>query len=180
MQQDLSIRELINRLARLDAATAWGGDLNPTQRAVLDYLHRANRFSRSPSHLADYLGTTRGTMSQTFKSLVQKGYVTEHRSTLDKRAIGFDLTSAGKSIATASHLLARALADLDQSDRDSLQASLGAVLGAILSQNAGRAFGVCKSCRHHQVTAQGGYCTLLSEPLLPDETRQICVEQEAP
>lgn len=180
MQQDVSIRELINRLARLEAATAWGGDLNPTQRAVLDYLVRANRFSRSPSHVADYLGTTRGTMSQTFKSLVHKGYVTERRSTLDKRAIGFDLTPAGQRIATAPQLLAGALADLGQSERDSLQAALRALLGAVLSQNAGRAFGVCNSCRHHKATAEGGYCRLLSEPLLPDETRQICVEQEAP
>ncbi|MDG1431396.1 MAG: MarR family winged helix-turn-helix transcriptional regulator [Paracoccaceae bacterium] len=62
----------------------------------MDYLGQANRFSRSPSHVAEYLGTTRGTVSQSFKSLVQKGYVTEHRSKFDKRIISFELTASGK------------------------------------------------------------------------------------
>ncbi|MCA8867626.1 MAG: MarR family transcriptional regulator [Rhodobacteraceae bacterium] len=179
MDQAPYIRELINRLARLDAATAWGGDLNPTQRAVLDYLGRTNRFSRSPSHVAEYLGTTRGTVSQSFKSLVQKGYVTERRSHLDKRVISFELTKNGKDIANAQHLLAGALADFTEDEKDSLLASLSAVLRGMLAQNAGRPFGICRSCRHHDTTSEGGYCRLLSEPLLPSETHQICFEQEA-
>nr|WP_306266084.1 MarR family winged helix-turn-helix transcriptional regulator [Pararhizobium sp. IMCC3301] len=179
MEQDLYIRELINRLARLDAATAWGGDLNPTQRAVLEYLGRANRFSRSPSHVAEYLGTTRGTMSQTFKSLTQKGYVTEHRSTLDKRAISFELTQTGKDIAIAQNALTGALADFPGGEKDRLLESLRAVLGDVLSHNRGRPFGICKSCIHHETSSNGGYCTLLAEPLLPFETDQICFEQVA-
>lgn len=178
MNQDLYIRELINRLARLDAATAWGGDLNPTQRAVLDYLGRANRFSRSPSHVAEYLGTTRGTMSQSFKSLVQKGYVNERRSKLDKRAISFELTATGKGIANAGNSLTDALSDYPECEKSTLLAALRAVLGGVLSQNKGRPFGICKSCTHHETTSNGGYCRLLSEPLLPIETHQICFEQE--
>tara|TARA_R110002074_G_scaffold389165_1_gene572338 strand:- start:1429 stop:2001 length:573 start_codon:yes stop_codon:yes gene_type:complete len=178
MKQDLYIRELINRLARLDAATAWDGDLNPTQRAVLDYLGRANRFSRSPSHVAEYLGTTRGTVSQSFKSLVQKGYVTEHRSKLDKRAISFELTKTGKIATSAKNPLTVALADHPEGETDRLMTSLRAVLGTMLSQNKGRPFGICNSCVHHEATSNGGYCTLLSEPLLPFETHQNCFEQE--
>ncbi|WP_281856960.1 MarR family winged helix-turn-helix transcriptional regulator [Litoreibacter halocynthiae] len=178
MKQTSHIRELINRLARLDAATAWGGDLNPTQRAVLDYLGRANRFSRSPSHVAEYLGTTRGTVSQSFKSLVQKSYVTEHRSKLDKRAISFELTETGKTVASVENPLAVALDDFSEGEKDNLLASLKGVLGAILSQNKGRPFGICSSCTHHETTSDGGYCTLLSEALLPFETHQICFEQE--
>lgn len=178
MKQDVYIRELINRLARLDAATAWGGDLNPTQHAVLDYLGRANRFSRSPSHVAQYLGTTRGTVSQSFKSLVQKGYVTERRSELDKRAISFELTATGKDIAKADNPLTAALAASPKGEQDTLLASLTTVLERVLSQNNGRSFGICKSCRHHEITSKGGYCRLLSEPLLPFETHQICFEQD--
>ena len=178
MEQALHIRELINRLARLDAATAWDGDLNPTQRAVLEYLEKANRFSRSPSHVAEYLGTTRGTVSQSFKSLVQKGYVTEHQSKKDKRAISFELTKTGKIIANTQHPLTGVLDDFTKGEKDSLLASLSAVLRGMLSQNSGRPFGICRSCRHHETTSEGGYCTLLSEPLLPYETHQICIEQE--
>lgn len=174
MNQDLHIRELINRLARLDAATAWGGDLNPTQRAVLDYLGKANRFSRNPSHIAEYLGSTRGTVSQSFKSLIQKGYVTERRSVFDKRVINFDLTVKGQDVANTDNPLTDVLAKYPQDEKDRLLASLR----GILSQNASRPFGVCKTCVHHKPTPDGGYCNLLSEPLLPVEIDQICFEQE--
>ena len=178
MKTDLHIRDLIKRLARLDAAAAWGGDLNPTQRAVLEYLGQANRFSRSPSHVAEYLGTTRGTVSQSFKSLLQKGYVTEHRSQLDKRAISFELTTAGQSIAKADNPLSGALVDFPDREKGALLASLRAVLGGVLDRNDGRSFGICNTCAHHQPTPEGGFCDLLSEPLLPAETQKICFEQE--
>lgn len=179
MNQDLHIRELINRLARLDSATAWDGDLNPTQRAVLDYLGRANRFSRSPSHVADYLGSTRGTVSQSFKSLVLKGYVSERRSALDKRAISFDLTAKGQDIVKAGNLLTNVLADLPSDQKEVLLEALQGVLGGVLSQSSGRPFGVCATCLHHQPAPDGGFCKLLSEPLTPIETAQICYEQES-
>ena len=178
MMQDLQIRELINRLARLDAATAWGNDLNPTQRAVLDYLGRANRFSRSPSHVAEYLGTTRGTVSQSFKSLVQKNYVTEHRSELDKRTIRFEFTSSGRDVSNADNYLMDALNDCTDGEKDALRSSLRAILGKVISKNKGRSFGLCKTCAHHLHTPDGGYCKLLAESLLPHEIHQICFEQE--
>jgi len=179
MNQEQHIRELINRLARLDAATGWGGDLNPTQRAVLDYLGRANRFSRSPSHVAEYLGSTRGTVSQSFKSLSQKGYVTERRSTLDKRAISFELTAKGQAIACADNTLTEVLSANSAEGNTILFSALNRVLGDMLARNEGRAFGICKTCKHHETRSDGGYCTLLSESLLPVETTQICFEQES-
>jgi DNA-binding MarR family transcriptional regulator len=179
MKRDIHIRGLINRLARLDAAKAWNGDLNPTQHAVLDYLGRANRFSRSPSHVAEYLGSTRGTVSQSFKSLVQKGYVTERRSALDRRTISFTLTASGQDIVMAGNSLTDALADSPADLKTVLLASLKMVLGEMLSQNAGRPFGICASCTHHEPTSDGGFCKLLSETLVPSETSQICYEQES-
>ncbi|MGB3179129.1 MAG: MarR family transcriptional regulator [Albidovulum sp.] len=179
MDRHLHIRELINRLARLDAASAWDGDLNPTQRAVLVYLGRANRFSKSPSHVAEYLGTTRGTISQSFKSLVQKGYVSEHRSTQDKRAIRFELTAAGEDIAQMEAGLEQGIAGLNDQQKQSLKASLSAVLTGCLNQNRGRAFGVCNTCMHFEPVMTGGFCRLLSEPLTVGDTSLICYEQES-
>ncbi|MGJ8617564.1 MAG: MarR family winged helix-turn-helix transcriptional regulator [Sulfitobacter sp.] len=179
MSQELHIRDLITRLARLDAATAWSGDLNPTQRAVLDYLGRANRFSRSPSHVAEYLGSTRGTVSQSLKSLSQKGYVTERRSTLDKRAISIELTAKGHAIARVDTPLTDVLSATPTEENDALLAALSRVLSDMLARNNGRAFGICKTCKYNNTTSDGGYCTLLSEPLLPVETTQICFEQES-
>ena len=39
------------------------------------FIARANRFSRTPAALADYAGSTRGTISQTLIALEQKGLV---------------------------------------------------------------------------------------------------------
>ncbi len=179
MQRELRIRELINRLARLDTAQAWQGDLNPTQSVVLDYLARANRFSRSPSHVADYLGTTRGTISQSLKSLGQKGYVVERRSQSDKRTIRFDLTDKGSEAALRPNVTARAIARLEDGASDGLIASLEAVLVSLLTENGGRPFGICSACRHFKPRRGGGYCTLLSEELSYSDAGQICHEQVA-
>lgn len=179
METHLYIRELINRLARLDAASAWVGDLNPTQRAVLHYLGRANRFSRSPSHVAEYLGTTRGTISQSFKSLLQKGYVTERRSAHDKRAISFELTAKGRHVAKLGGGLDQSISRLAEAEKQALQTVLTGILKTHISRNGGRAFGLCNTCMHFQPLDTGGFCRLLSEPLAPEETSLICHEQQS-
>lgn len=177
MTRSPTIRSLINRLARLDAAETWGDDLNPVQIAALDYLARANRFSRSPSHVADYLGTTRGTMSQTLKALARKGYVSEIRSEVDRRSISFGLTAKGRNAATRAGLLDAAIAGLDADAQAQLEARLSGLLRGVLAANGGRAFGLCRDCTHHRVTEDGGFCALLSVPLAPSEVSEICHEQ---
>lgn len=179
MERHLQILELITRLARLEAASAWDGALNPTQRALLIYLGRANRFSRGPSQVAQYLGTTRGTISQSFKSLLHKGYVSERRSTYDKRAISFDLTAKGKAIAQSSSTVEQSISKLDGQQKQALQASLSGILKGCLKQNDGRPFGVCGTCVHFEPANTGGFCKLLSEPLTADDAALICFEHES-
>lgn len=177
MTKPQQIRELINRLARLDAAANWDEALNPVQVAALEYLARANRFSRAPSQVADYLGTTRGTMSQTLKALVRKGYVGERRSEIDKRSISFDLTEEGRAVAARRGDLLEAISGLPDAAQAHLSDSLSTLLKRQLRRNNGRQFGICHSCAHHRVTQDGPYCALLSVPLLPQEPDQICHEQ---
>ncbi len=179
MNTPTQIRALINRLARLDAAETWEVDLNPAQIAALDYLALANRFSRAPSQVAEYLGTTRGTMSQTLKSLVRKRYLTERRSETDRRSISYDLTPSGMALARRHGALAHAVDALPAKDQESLGTGLSAILAARLSANGGRAFGICITCAYHRVKGDGAYCALLSISLAPEETIQICYEQEA-
>ncbi len=179
MTPDIQIRELINRLGRLDAAAGWDGDLNPTQRAALGYLSRANRFSRSPSHVSDYLGTTRGTTTQSLKSLLQKGYVAEQRSAHDKRVISYALTPAGQKAVEAPAPLQGAIAKLDAEDQQLFQDLLSKALQNVLRKNEGREFGLCKTCVHHHTRDAGPFCALLNVSLSPHQTNQICHEQES-
>lgn len=173
------ISELITRLARLDASASWAGDLNPTQKAALGYLSRANRFSRSPSHLSDYLGTTRGTVSQSLKSLLQKGYVEEHRSEQDKRVVSYELTAKGEKVALDPTPLEVALRRLGADETASLQSVLTDVLRQILKQKDGPEFGPCQTCIHHKMRPDGARCLLLDVGLTDLERTQICFEQES-
>lgn len=174
------IRELVRRLARLDAAAGWAEDLNPTQREVLAYLARANRFSRSPSHVAAYLGSTRGTVSQSLRSLSAKGYVRERRSARDRRVLSYDLTEAGCRAATAGTPLQAALGRLGPERSAQLAADLTATLQALLTEGGGPRFGPCRTCRHHRHGPEGAFCGLLSVALTEAEAHQICIEQEPP
>jgi DNA-binding MarR family transcriptional regulator len=173
------IRDLISRLARLDAAETWEVNLNPTQIAALDYLARANRFSRAPSHVAEYLGTTRGTMSQTLKTLVRKGYLEESRSESDRRSITYDLTDSGLALVDRQNTLAQAILSLSPSQRRGLADGLSSTLKARLAVNQGRSFGICKDCVHHEERGKGAFCALLLVPLAPAETGLTCHEHTA-
>jgi DNA-binding MarR family transcriptional regulator len=188
MKIDLSALEaahLIDRLDRLTRSGASVDGLNPAQWEALRYLARANRFSRTPAALADYLGSTRGTVSQTLIALEQKGFVGRTQSTRDKRSIDLELTSQAEAALIDDPLLALAR-DLEASggaDIEGIVTTLRAALHRAVARNNGKAFGACHTCRHFQrhVGAASGApyrCGLLDEPLSDADSRAICVEQE--
>jgi DNA-binding MarR family transcriptional regulator len=178
MKPDERVRSLINRLARLDGSRTWTADVNPAQRAALEYLRDANRFSRAPSHVAEFLGTTRGTMSQTLKALLRKGLVLEERSVSDRRSISYALTGKGTAILTDKTILADAFASLSPAENAALETALSDGLRKVLAHNGNRSFGQCNSCTFHATKDQQPYCTLLSLALTPVESEKICVEHQ--
>lgn len=172
------IRALIERLAKLSEAEDWAEDLNPAQMTALTYLDRANRFSRAPSHVAAYSGSTRGTVSQTLRALERKGLVTESRSESDRRSISFEVTEAGHALASAEKTLDQVIGDLPPESAAALELGLDAVLRGLIKARGGKAFGICRTCRHHLKQGTGGYCQLLAVNLQPAETGQTCHEHE--
>ncbi len=173
------IRDLFERISRINAADEWAGDLNPTQMAALAYLAKANRFSRSPSQVAEYLSATRGTVSQTLKALARKGLINEARSDADRRSISYDVTDVGRNALILKTVVDQALEKLDEAVLHDLAASLRALIRTVLATRGKRPFGICRDCCHHRKRGRGGYCALLDETLSPDETGQICHEYQA-
>ncbi|GAA0775229.1 MarR family transcriptional regulator [Roseibium denhamense] len=170
------ISELVDRLCRLNAADEWNGPLNPSQLAALNYLSKANRFSRAPSHVADYLATTRGTASQTLKALARKQLIGETRAENDRRSIRYDVTAEGQALLTTPPPLSPAIDGLTEDTATALADALSALVTSALQKRGGRSFGVCKTCRHHRNSGPEGFCALLEIPLRPPETEQICHE----
>lgn len=170
------IKELIDRLGRIIAADEWINDINPSQWTALYYLARANRFSRSPSQVADFMSATRGTVSQTLKALARKGLIEEVRSESDKRSISYSVTGEGDELLRTKQGIDNALARIDDGQKEALLSGLEALVHNLLIERDMRAFGICKACRHHRYDENGHFCTLLNEQLRSEEADQICHE----
>ena len=175
------LRELIDRLARVLASDGWSDGLNPVQHTTLSYLAQANRFSRAPSQVADYLLVTRGTASQTLRNLAAKGLVVERQSKADKRSISYELTDAGRTRAAQEGDLDLALTGLSEDRRAALTDGLSDLLRQTLDARQGRSFGMCRTCRHHCPQPAPGamaHCALLDVPLSPEDAGLICHEHD--
>ncbi|MEO9875629.1 MAG: MarR family transcriptional regulator [Anderseniella sp.] len=172
------IRDLIDRIARLSAADEWSDDINPTQWVALSYLARANRFSRAPSQVAEFMAATRGTVSQTLKALARKGLISEVRSALDKRWISYSITEEGTAVLNRKTIIDEAASGLDDGTVGQLADGLEALVRQALAQRGKRAFGICASCRHYKKQGAGGYCMLLQEKLTQADSARICHEHE--
>ncbi|MBU1211649.1 MAG: MarR family transcriptional regulator [Alphaproteobacteria bacterium] len=182
----IDVAHLIDRLDRLARSGEAVGELNPAQWEALRFVARANRFSRTPAALAEYLGSTRGTVSQTLIALEQKGHVTREPSLRDRRSIMLELTPMGAHAMRRDPILALA-ADIEATAPNQLEAVvevLRTALHAMITRNGGRAFGACYTCRHFRKGGGSGrsephHCALLDEQLSEADSRAICVEQEA-
>lgn len=182
----IDVAHLIDRLDRLARSGEAVGELNPAQWEALRFVARANRFSRTPAALAEYLGSTRGTVSQTLIALEQKGYVTREPSPRDRRSVLLELTAMGSQALKQDPILPLA-ADLENAAPHQLEATvevLRSALHAMITRNGGRAFGACYTCRHFRKGRGSGrsmphHCALLDEPLSEADSRAICVEQQA-
>ncbi|HVZ91550.1 MAG TPA: MarR family transcriptional regulator [Rhizomicrobium sp.] len=183
-QQALEAAHLIDRLERLVRAGEQAGDLNPAQWEALRFLARANRFSRTPAFLADYLGSTRGTVSRTLASLEEKGYIVRTDSARDGRSVEFALTAAGEKALKTDPLLALAQ-DIERTTMaKAVREALRKALHNAVQRNGGRAFGVCRTCRHFEAQVSPGSraphrCGLLDERLSQADSDSICAEHEA-
>ena len=176
------IAELILHLGRIASREALVEGLTPAHWAVLRYFARANRFSRTPSAFAAFHGTTRGTASQTIKSLETQAYLTRMRSEADGRSARLDLTDKARAILAHDPLetLVRAADALAPGARRHFASGLQRMLGQVASERGTPGFGTCASCEHLQGgccrDGQAPYaCGFMSEKLLLTELDELCI-----
>lgn len=180
------IASLINRLDRLVRYVDKRVDLNPVQWETLRYLALANRFSQTPSALASYLNSTRGTVSQTLIALEKKDYVERQASERDARSLQINVTRKGVEALSVDPqmTLARAIESASGDHLMDVLQSLRGALRLLIGANGGRAFGVCQSCQYFRSNAntnskQPHQCSLLNEALSDVDSEKICAEHQA-
>src|SRR5690554_832212 len=94
--------ELIERLAHLLHAEtrriAAAHGLAPVHVEALGYLARCNRYSDTPGAVTEYLGLTKGTVSQTLALLESRGLVRKRPDSRDGRRVHLELTGSGRRL----------------------------------------------------------------------------------
>lgn len=180
------IAALIERLGRLARNRRYADGLNPAQWEALSYLAIANRYSRTPSAVAEFLGTTKGTISQTLIALEKKGLITRRPGVRDRRGVVLDLARAGRAHVAMDPLreLEIAAQSLDPTIQRTLADHLSGLLAAMQRRNRFQTFGMCQTCRFFRRDGAPGErggphrCGLTLEPLSEPEILQICREHE--
>ena len=111
--------ELLGQVARILWFEGTKHGMRDREWMALRFLSRANRFSRTPSALASYVGTTRGTASFIIGELERLGYLERKRSTKDKRSVTLSVTQQGKKFLARDPVngLVEAIAVLDDDSK---------------------------------------------------------------
>lgn len=172
------VAELALQVGRAAYGDSSADGLTPAQWMALRFFARANRFSRTVSAFAGFHATTRGTASQTVKSLVERGFLTRTRSERDGRSATFDLTErARRKLADDPfETVVRAASSLSPAQRERTATGLRGILRSLASVRDRPASGTCTLCGHLVAVGEKGFrCRLMSEPLTAAELGQLCV-----
>lgn len=151
--------------------------LQPGHLQIMDYLSRCNRYSDTPAAIANYLGMTRGTISQTLILLGKKGYIQKTADVNDLRVVHLSLLSEGRVIlekARPTDLYSKASAVFHE-DNSGDNVFVNA-LTALQKANKSQSFGLCQTCRHFTETSEGFLCNLTKEQLSQIDSEKICQE----
>jgi DNA-binding MarR family transcriptional regulator len=180
--------ELMEQVARILWFEGTKHGLRDREWMALRFLSRANRFSRTPSALASYVGTTRGTASFIISELERLGYIERKRSAKDKRSVMLTVTQQGKKFLARDpvNVLVEAIAVLDDEAKIHFRDALRHVLDQSDAAEQRHHTDVCKRCiflREDRTTTDGKTtvefsCRLFRAPIAEPEIELLCTSFE--
>lgn len=154
--------------------------LQQVQLEVLYYLSVCNRYSDTPMAVTEYLGQTKGTVSQTIKTLEKKALLVKQPDSKDKRISHLKVTGQGLALIEENiptNMFVKACKNLSQEQQDQIASSLQQLLISLIQSNDMKSFGQCSTCQYNSKSENGGYfCDLVKEPLTDSDTLLICRE----
>ena len=180
--------ELLGQVARILWFEGTKHGMRDREWMALRFLSRANRFSRTPSALASYVGTTRGTASFIIGELERLGYVERKRSTKDKRSVTLSVTQQGKKFLARDPVngLVDAIDVLDDGSKVRFRDSLRHVLDQADAAEQRHHTDVCKRCiflREDRTASENKTtveftCRLFRAPIAEAEIDLLCTSFE--
>jgi MarR family transcriptional repressor of emrRAB len=180
--------ELLGQVARILWFEGTKHGMRDREWMALRFLSRANRFSRTPSALASYVGTTRGTASFIIGELERLGYVERTRSSKDKRSVMLSVTQQGKKFLARDPVngLVDAFAVLDDDSKLRFRDTLRYVLDQPDAAEQRHHTDVCKRCiflREDRTASETRStveftCRLFRAPIAEAEIELLCTSFE--
>lgn len=156
--------------------------LQPVQFEALHYLSICNRYSNTPMAVTEFLGQTKGTVSQTLKVLEKKKLLEKSVDLNDRRVTRLVLTKSGRDLVKKllpSPILGSACELMGDEALQATNSSLSSLLYYIQSANNFKTFGQCDTCRHNMKNDSDEYhCGLTKESLTKREISLSCREHQ--
>jgi MarR family transcriptional regulator, negative regulator of the multidrug operon emrRAB len=153
--------------------------LQPVHLQALIYLSKCNKYSDTPVALTNFLGMTRGTVSQTLSLLEKRGYLKKTADTKDRRVVHLALLPEGRAVlelAKPADLFCQAAVLLKENPTLDYETVYANTLKALQKANKSRSFGLCKTCLYFTTTTDGFVCGLTKEVLTQSDSEKICQE----
>jgi len=177
--------EQISHLLRSETRRAGADyDLQPIQLDALHFLNRSNRYSNTPQGVTEYLGLTKGTVSQTLMALERKGLIQKKPDTKDGRMVHLNVTKVGRKLlakALPAQALLRIWEDMSAPKQNQLIGRLQQLLKTMQHSNGMKPFGLCHTCRYNRKKGEGKFfCELTQENLSSADIKLICREYQHP
>ncbi len=183
---DHKILNYIDRISRamrkVSQHAGFKEGLNPLQIQILQFLcHGKNRYA-TVGFIAAEMEITEATVSDSLKTLANRGLVKKVTDKSDKRVRHIRATTAGlrvgNALVTSTHI---ALDSMPVKDKEKLAIQLQAVTYALFTSGQLSQARICFTCRHHQpsdLKNNVSYCNLLQKPLYPADLQYDCAEHE--
>src|SRR5450759_166825 len=178
----LVLLEMVERLGNLMRAEfrRIGADeqLQPVHIHALLCLYKANRYSNTPQALANYLGITKGTASQSLMLLDRRGLIERYEDDVDRRVVRLRLSNAGEQFlyeAQPAQQWQQATRNISPNRVRNAVSALREALMTLQEDNEGTQFGTCPGCEHFErLSARASRCGLMGDRLSGPDTRRIC------
>jgi MarR family transcriptional regulator, organic hydroperoxide resistance regulator len=181
------LHEYIERISCLlgSEARMIGADMNlqPVQLNALNFINRANRYSNTLQAVTEYLGLTKGTVSQTLAILESNGLIKKSPDKKDGRIVRLNVTPSGNKLlkkTIPSPSMRKTWDALDEQDQNALVEGLKQFLSEMQKINGMQAFGICGTCRFNSKKGEKKFfCDLTQENLSLKDTELLCREHQS-
>lgn len=184
---DSKIVVALERLSEAFRVLLWNESklnaLSPIQIQILIFLLFQPTEKSRISNLAKEFNMSKPTISDSVKSLLQKGLIDKKSDLLDSRSYTLSLTDSGRITALKSADFTRSIENpVSSLSLQQKEVMLDGLLKIIQGLNTAGIITVqrmCFTCSHYRISDEGHYCKLLQMPLAYKEIRINCPEHAA-